>query len=87
MRIKSIRLIQVPSQWVYDITVQNDEQAQNFKIDGEVFLKNCGTCHSSVQATGSRTVIYNGLSLARIGDSIACGSSNATGSHNHIAGG
>ena len=87
MQIKSIKLITVPQQWVYDITVQNDEQAQNFKIDGGVFLKNCGTCHTSTQASGSRTVIYNSLPLARVGDHIACGSSNATGSHNHIAGG
>lgn len=48
----------------------------------------CGSiCHQSTQASGSRTVIYNSLPLARVGDSIACGSSNATGSNNHIAGG
>jgi len=36
--------------------------------------------HGSSQATGSPTVFVNGVALARIGDSIACGSSNATGS-------
>jgi len=36
--------------------------------------------HASSQATGSPTVFVNNRALARIGDSIACGSSNATGS-------
>lgn len=48
----------------------------------------CGVCvpHGSVQASGSSSVNANGMPLARIGDSIACGSSNATGSGNVIAG-
>jgi len=41
--------------------------------------------HSSSQATGSPTVFVNGVALARIGDSIACGSSNATGSEDVYA--
>lgn len=45
----------------------------------------CGpACHASVQASGSPNVFVNGLALARIGDSIACGSSNASGSGNVI---
>jgi uncharacterized Zn-binding protein involved in type VI secretion len=41
--------------------------------------------HGSTQATGSPTVFVNGRAWARIGDSIACGSSNATGSDNVFA--
>lgn len=41
----------------------------------------CGIpCHGGTQATGSPTVFVNGQALARIGDSVDCGSSNATGS-------
>jgi len=49
----------------------------------------CNVCapHSSVQATGSTTVFVNGKPLARIGDDVACGSKNATGSPNVFAGG
>lgn len=48
----------------------------------------CGpVCHASVQAGGSGTVYVNGLSLARIGDPVACGSVCATGSQNVFAGG
>lgn len=42
----------------------------------------CGDCHGSVQATGSPNVWVNGLAAARIGDLVACGSRNLTGSHN-----
>ena len=42
--------------------------------------------HASVQASGSSTVFVNGKALARIGDSIACGSANATGSSDVIVG-
>jgi uncharacterized Zn-binding protein involved in type VI secretion len=42
--------------------------------------------HASVQASGSGTVRVNGAPVARTGDSIACGSSNATGSGNVRAG-
>lgn len=38
--------------------------------------------HASVQASGSPDVFVNGRAWARVGDSIACGSSNATGSPN-----
>lgn len=46
----------------------------------------CGVCvpHSSTQASGSPTVIVNGKALARISDSVACGSSNMEGSSNVI---
>ena len=41
----------------------------------------CGSnCHSSSQATGSPTVFVNGLAWGRVGDNVACGSINATGS-------
>jgi len=38
--------------------------------------------HASIQATGSPDVFVNGRAWARLGDAIACGSSNATGSPN-----
>lgn len=41
-------------------------------------------CHGSIQASGSPNVITNGVPQARIGDNVACGSSNATGSSNVI---
>ena len=43
-------------------------------------------CHSSVLASGSGTVYVNGKQAGRIGDSVACGSSVATGSSNVFAG-
>lgn len=48
----------------------------------------CGTCtpHGSSQGSGSSTVFVNGMPLARVGDNVACGSSNATGSGNVFAG-
>lgn len=46
----------------------------------------CGpSCHSSVQQNGSPNIFVNMLELARVGDNIACGSLNATGSPNVIA--
>lgn len=46
----------------------------------------CGpSCHSSAQQDGSPNIFINGLKLARVGDPIACGSLNATGSPNVIA--
>lgn len=41
--------------------------------------------HASSQASGSPNVFVNNRAVARIGDSIACGSSNATGSGNVFA--
>jgi uncharacterized Zn-binding protein involved in type VI secretion len=47
----------------------------------------CGiVCHGGNQANGSSTVFVNGQKLARIGDSISCGSKNAQGSPNVFAG-
>lgn len=43
--------------------------------------------HSSSLAGGSSTVFVNGRRLGRIADSVACGSSVATGSGNVLAGG
>jgi uncharacterized Zn-binding protein involved in type VI secretion len=42
--------------------------------------------HASTQASGSPTVFVNGKALARIGDSVACGSFVATGSSDVISG-
>lgn len=38
--------------------------------------------HASVQASGSPDVCVNGRPWARVGDAVACGSRNATGSPN-----
>ena len=47
----------------------------------------CGpSCHPSVLADGSGTVLVNGLPIGRIGDPIACGSIVAEGSDNVFAG-
>jgi len=43
--------------------------------------------HASVLAQGSSTVFANGKQLGRIGDSVACGSTVATGSADVFAGG
>jgi len=42
--------------------------------------------HSGTVAGGSATVFVNGLPVARIGDSVACGGSIASGSGNVSAG-
>ena len=47
----------------------------------------CVECHDSTQGTGSPNVFVNGVSLARIGDQIVCGSYNMTGSGNVFANG
>ena len=48
-------------------------------------VHSCGpSAHPSVQAGGSPNIFVNMLELARVGDSIACGSVNATGSPNVI---
>ncbi|MEO1942686.1 MAG: PAAR domain-containing protein, partial [Candidatus Thioglobus sp.] len=46
----------------------------------------CEICppHGGSQASGSPNVYVNGSALARIGDSIDCGSSNMSGSKNVI---
>ena len=73
---------------VYNLTVQNKLGVHNFLTAAGIVLKNCGdSCHDSTQASGSGTVFANGLPVARVGDSIACGSSNQTGSGNHFTGG
>lgn len=43
-------------------------------------------CHGSVLAAGSGTVFANGSALGRVGDSVACGSSVASGSSDVFAG-
>jgi uncharacterized Zn-binding protein involved in type VI secretion len=47
----------------------------------------CVTIHDSVLASGSSTVFVNGLPQGRVGDSVACGSSIASGSPNIFIGG
>jgi uncharacterized Zn-binding protein involved in type VI secretion len=49
----------------------------------------CAVCppHGSSQASGSPTVFVNSKQLARIGDSIGCGSMNSSGSGNVITNG
>jgi uncharacterized Zn-binding protein involved in type VI secretion len=44
----------------------------------------CGVCvpHDSIQDSGSPNVFVNSKAQARVGDAIACGSTNATGSGN-----
>ena len=48
----------------------------------------CGIpCHGGSQSTGSPDVFVNNLPVARIGDSVSCGSSNSTGSPDVIVNG
>jgi uncharacterized Zn-binding protein involved in type VI secretion len=59
---------------------------------GDHWVTHCCTappfpCHDSSQVTGSPNVFVNGRAWARIGDAVACGSSNATGSGNVIVNG
>ena len=43
-------------------------------------------CHGSVLASGSSTVFVNGKQAGRVGDSVACGGTVATGSPNVFIG-
>ncbi|KAA5602800.1 PaaR repeat-containing protein [Roseospira marina] len=43
--------------------------------------------HASIQDTGSPNVFVNGRPWARVGDAVACGSSNATGSPDVVVNG
>ena len=45
-----------------------------------------GNCHTGTTSSGSSSVFVNDRSLARIGDSISCGGSIATGSDNVLVG-
>ena len=69
----------------------------NATASGNVFVNNKGShrvsdgwevhccgpaCHASSQASGSPNVFANNLPHARVGDSVACGSTNMTGSPN-----
>lgn len=73
----------------------------NVQASGDVFVNGVGwhrvgdawavhccgpSCHGGVLAAGSSTVFVNGLSAARIGDPVSCGSACATGSSNVFAG-
>ena len=40
----------------------------------------CVVCHDGIQASGSSNTYVNSLAMARVGDSISCGDSNAEGS-------
>ena len=57
--------------------------------EGDHWVTHCNpvpSCHDSVLAVGSSTVYVNGKALARIGDSVTCGSVCAEGSSNVFAG-
>ena len=56
---------------------------------GDDWAVHCGSssCHGGKQAEGSPNVIVNGQPLARIGDSVDCGSRCAEGSDNVIING
>lgn len=57
---------------------------------GDAWAVHCNPeplCHGGAQADGSSTVFVNGRPLARIGDSVSCGSSVATGASTVFAGG
>lgn len=75
----------------------NNQASDNVIINGRGVHRvgdswNAHTCpsipetHASTQVSGSPTVFVNGKPLARIGDSVACGSSVATGSSDVIVG-
>jgi len=74
----------------------NDAASSNVFINGlgahrvgDHWVTHCDptpSCHDSSLASGSGTVYVNGVPLGRIGDSIACGSTVATGSGNVFAG-
>lgn len=75
----------------------------NSTASGNVFTNNIAThrqgdewhphccpdngCHSSTTVAGSNTVYVNGKQMARIGDSVGCGSVIAQGSGNVFCGG
>lgn len=56
---------------------------------GDLWQVHCcsGDCHMGNLASGSSTVFVNGRQLGRIGDSVDCGSSVATGASTVIVGG
>ena len=68
--------------------------SRNWHRQGDGWAVHCCThpdcphgCHGSVLASGSSTVFVNGKEAGRIGDSVACGGTVATGSENVFAGG
>lgn len=74
MKIKKIEIIKKESyEDVFDLTVKNKENAQNFLVKGSIFIKNCGpACHDSIIDKGSSTVFCEGVPLARQGDPLSC---------------
>lgn len=68
----------------------NDQASPDFYVNslgahrlGDHWVTHCCvSCHDGNQASGSPTYFVNNKPVARIGDSISCGSSNATGSPN-----
>ncbi len=73
----------------------NDQASTNVFINGlgahrvgDSWKKHCkSSCHIGYQKTGSPNVFVNNKSLARIGDDITCGSTNASGSTNVMVNG
>lgn len=50
---------------------------------GDKFAIHCsGDCHDGTQQTGSAFVFVNGKAMARVNDTIDCGSTDAQGSDN-----
>ena len=68
-----------------DVTTNN--LAQHRVGDG--WMTHCcgSSCHGASTASGSSTVTVNNKPAARIGDSVSCGSSCATGSSDVFIGG
>ena len=65
----------------------NNRGAHRVGDGWEVHCNLIPECHSGVTSSGSSSVFVNDCALARIGDSVSCGSSCATGSDNVFAGG
>ena len=81
MKITEIKKVQTNPVYVYDITVKNTLNAQNFLVDGNVILKNCGpVCHGAAIAAGSPDTFSESMPHARVGDPVDCGSMLAVGS-------
>lgn len=72
-----------------NLTASSDVFANSIGVHRVTDLWNihcCGdSCHGSNQGTGSINVFVNNLSVARVGDSILCGSHNRDGSPNVFA--
>lgn len=90
MRIIKIDLIELNAPiTVYDITVENNHNEQNFLLACGLFVHNScgGSSHDEVLSGGSATVFINGLPCGRIGDDCSQGDVAAEGSADVFCGG